>query len=39
MEARQDIFGWIEELYNRQRRLSSLGYRSPAEFESMSKAA
>ena len=38
-EARQDIFEWIEVFYNRQRRHSTLGYRSPAEFEAMTKAA
>jgi transposase InsO family protein len=34
-EARQDIFEWIEVFYNRVRRHSTLGYRSPAEFEAM----
>jgi len=38
-EARQDIFEWIEVFYNRQRRHSTLGYRSPAEFEAMDKVA
>lgn len=38
-EARQDIFDWIEVFYNRRRRHSTLGYRSPAEFETMDKAA
>jgi putative transposase len=38
-EARQDIFEWIEVFYNRQRRHSTLGYRSPAEFEMMAKVA
>lgn len=32
-EATQDIFEWIEVFYNRVRRHSTLGYRSPAEFE------
>ena len=32
-EARQDIFSYIEVFYNRQRRHSTLGYLSPAEFE------
>lgn len=32
-EARQDIFDYIEVWYNRQRRHSTLGYVSPAEFE------
>jgi transposase InsO family protein len=31
--ARQDILQWIEVFYNRVLRLSTLGYRSPAEFE------
>lgn len=38
-EARQNIFEWIEVFYNRQRRHSTLGYRSPAEFEMMTKVA
>jgi transposase InsO family protein len=38
-EARQDIFEWIEVFYNRERRHSYLGYRSPAEFEAMAKVA
>lgn len=38
-EARQDIFEWMEVFYNRQRRHSTLGYRSPAEFEMMAKVA
>jgi putative transposase len=32
-EARSAIFDWIEGWYNRQRRHSRLGYRSPAAFE------
>lgn len=32
-DAIQDIFEWIEVFYNRVRRHSTLGYRSPAEFE------
>lgn len=32
-EAKSEIFEYIEVFYNRQRRHSSLGYRSPAEFE------
>ncbi|MEX5219438.1 MAG: IS3 family transposase [Nitrospira sp.] len=32
-EARQEIFEYLEVFYNRQRRHSTLGYRSPAEFE------
>ena len=31
--ARQEVFEYIEIWYNRQRRHSSLGYLSPAEFE------
>ncbi len=31
--ARQEVFEYIEVWYNRQRRHSSLGYVSPAEFE------
>jgi putative transposase len=38
-EARRDIFEWIEVFYNRQRRHSTLGYRSPAEFEMMTRVA
>lgn len=38
-EAKQDVFQWIEVFYNRQRRHSTLGYRSPAEFEAMKKVA
>ena len=32
-EARASIYAYIELFYNRQRLHSSLGYRSPAEFE------
>ncbi len=32
-DARQDIFEWIDVFYTRVRRHSTLGYRSPAEFE------
>ena len=32
-EARQKIFVWIEVFYNRIRRHSTLGYKSPVEFE------
>lgn len=32
-EAKQDIFEYIEVCYNRQRRHSTLGYHSPAEYE------
>jgi putative transposase len=38
-EARQDIFEWVEVFYNRERRHSTLGYRSPAEFEATAKVA
>ena len=38
-EAKQDVFEWIEVFYNRQRRHSTLGYRSPAEFEAMREVA
>lgn len=38
-EARQSIFNYIEIFYNRQRRHSALGYRSPATFELESLAA
>jgi putative transposase len=33
-EARQDVFEYIEIFYNRKRRHSALGYRSPADFHS-----
>ncbi len=32
-EARADIFDYIEVFYNRQRRHSTLGYLSPARYE------
>jgi putative transposase len=32
-EAKQSLFEWIEVFYNRQRRLSSLGYVSPVAYE------
>lgn len=38
-EATQDIFEYIEVFYNRQRRHSTLGYRSPAEFEARAAVA
>ena len=38
-EARSDIFDYIEVFYNRKRLHSALGYRSPADFEKMAKAA
>lgn len=37
--ARQEVFAYIEIWYNRQRRHSSLGYLSPAEFERQALAA
>ena len=38
-EAKADVFDYIEVFYNRQRRHSSLGYLSPAEFEEKEKVA
>jgi putative transposase len=38
-EARQSIFEYIEMFYNRQRRHSALGYRSPVSFELEAMAA
>lgn len=38
-EARAEIFEYIEVFYNRQRRHSALGYRTPAECEAMALAA
>ena len=38
-EARQSIFDYIEMFYNRQRRHSALGYRSPVSFELEAMAA
>lgn len=37
--ARQDIFEYIEVFYNRQRRHSTLGYDSPAEYEARTAVA
>ena len=37
-EARSDIFEYIEVFYNRQRLHSSLGYRSPSDFEAAALA-
>ena len=34
-QTRQSTFNWIEVIYNRQRRHSTLGNRSPAQFEAM----
>ena len=38
-EAKQDIFEYIEVFYNQMRRHSTLGYRSPADFEAMREVA
>ncbi|MFO0701399.1 MAG: IS3 family transposase [Nitrospira sp.] len=38
-EATQDIFEYIEVVYNRQRRHSTLGYDSPAEYEARAVVA
>jgi len=38
-EARRHLFHWIEVVYNRRRRHSTLDYRSPLEFERMPVAA
>ena len=38
-EAKQDIFEYIEVFYNRQRRHSTLGYHSPAEYETRAAVA
>ena len=38
-EARRDLFHWIEVVYNRRRRHSTLDYRSPFEFERRPVAA
>lgn len=38
-QASREIFEFIEIWYNRQRRHSSLGYRTPAEFEDLAKAS
>lgn len=38
-EARQDIFEYLEVFDNRQRRHSTLGYQSPAEFEARAAVA
>jgi putative transposase len=38
-EATQDIFEYIEVFYNRQRRHSTLGYASPAEYEARAAVA
>jgi len=38
-EARQDIFEYIEVFYNRFRRHSALGYKSPVNYEALSSGA
>jgi transposase InsO family protein len=38
-EAKQDIFEYLEVFYNRQRRHSTLGYDSPAEYEARTAVA
>ena len=38
-EARSALFSYLEVFYNRERRHSSLGYLSPAEFEQSSRVA
>lgn len=38
-EARTDIVSWIEGFYNRRRMHSALGYRSPAQYEEVMRAA
>jgi transposase InsO family protein len=38
-EAKQEIFEYLEVFYNRQRRHSTLGHRSPAEFEARAAVA
>ncbi len=38
-EAQQEIFEYIEVFYNRQRRHSTLGYHSPAEYEARAAVA
>jgi len=38
-EARSDLFEYIEGFYNRRRRHSALGYRSPVEYEETLKSA
>jgi transposase InsO family protein len=38
-EARQSIFEYVEMIYNRKRKHSALGYRSPVSFELDAAAA
>ena len=39
MEAKRDIFEYIEIFYNRERLHSSIGYHSPEEYEKMTMVA
>ena len=39
MEAKRDIFAYIEIFYNRERLHSFLGYHSPEEYEKMLKVS
>lgn len=39
LEAKADIFQYIEVFYNRKRRHSAIGYKSPVDFESAAMAA
>ncbi|MDF9391032.1 hypothetical protein ELQ36_00635 [Methylococcus capsulatus] len=38
-QAKQEIFEYIEVFYNRQRKHSTLGYRTPAEFDTLHRKA
>jgi len=38
-KAKQEIFEYIEVFYNRQRKHSTLGYRTPVEFEQLHRKA
>jgi putative transposase len=38
-QARLDVVDWIEGFYNRQRLRSSIGYRTPCDYETAQKAA
>ena len=38
-EARRQVARWIEVVYNRRRRHSSIGYTTPVAFETASRAA
>ena len=39
IEAKRDIFEYIEIFYNRERLHSSLGYNSPEEYEKMTRVS